>query len=315
MRKRFGLALLLTMLSLAVAATSFGALIITVVPPVLPVYTLPVCPQPGFLWTPGYWAYDDPAVGYYWVPGVWLAPPAPGLLWTPPYWGFEGAAYVFHPGYWGPHIGFYGGINYGFGYYGTGFVGGEWAGGVFRYNTAVLVGVHGPGFTVFANPAVVVHGGVNFAFNGPGGVVRGPLAAERIAEHDRHIEHTEAQMAHFRAAREDRANRFAENHGRPAHAAMARAAEHRAEEHRAVEHREAEHKAAEHKAAEHAATEHRAAEHPAARGGAARPAEHAPARGGAAPHAAPAHPAGGAAKSGGAAKGAAHPAPKAGEKK
>jgi len=31
----------------------------------------------------------------------------------------------------GPHIGFYGGVNYGFGY------GGEWRGGVFAYNSAV----------------------------------------------------------------------------------------------------------------------------------------------------------------------------------
>ena len=27
---------------------------ITIAPPVLPVYTQPICPQDGFLWTPGY---------------------------------------------------------------------------------------------------------------------------------------------------------------------------------------------------------------------------------------------------------------------
>ena len=26
-------------------------------PPVLPVYVQPPCPQPGWMWTPGYWAY------------------------------------------------------------------------------------------------------------------------------------------------------------------------------------------------------------------------------------------------------------------
>ncbi len=43
-----------------------------------------------------------------------------------------------HPGYWGQHVGYYGGVNYGFGYMGIGFVGGMWAGGAFRYNTAVM---------------------------------------------------------------------------------------------------------------------------------------------------------------------------------
>ncbi len=101
-----------------------------------PVHTQPPCPVAGYLWTPGYWAYGD--VGYYWVPGVWIAPPRVGVLWTPGYWGFGGGAYLWHAGYWGPHVGFYGGINYGFGYAGVGFVGGAWAGSAFRYNTAVV---------------------------------------------------------------------------------------------------------------------------------------------------------------------------------
>ncbi len=46
--------------------------------------------------------------------------------------------YIWHAGYWGPHVGYYGGVNYGFGYMGIGFVGGMWAGREFRYNTAVM---------------------------------------------------------------------------------------------------------------------------------------------------------------------------------
>jgi len=80
-------------------------------------------------WTPGYWTYGD--AGYFWVPGVWVQPPSVRLLWTPGYWGCAGGVYGWHGGYWGPHIGFYGGVNYGFGY------GGEWRGGVFAYNGAV----------------------------------------------------------------------------------------------------------------------------------------------------------------------------------
>jgi hypothetical protein len=103
-------------------------------PPPLPDYEQPSCPVEGYIWTPGYWAY---AGGYYWVPGTWIAPPSVGLLWTPGYWGFVGGVYAFHAGYWGPHVGFYGGVNYGFGYVGTGFVGGRWVGGAFAYNQAV----------------------------------------------------------------------------------------------------------------------------------------------------------------------------------
>ena len=88
-------------------------------PPALPVYEQPYCPEPGYIWIPGYWAYSDD--GYYWVPGTWVLPPEPGLLWTPGYWGWDadGDDYIWHAGYWAPVVGFYGGIDYGYGYYGT----------------------------------------------------------------------------------------------------------------------------------------------------------------------------------------------------
>ena len=89
------------------------AVSIHVGPPALPVYEQPALPAAGYIWTPGYWAYGD--AGYFWVPGVWVQPPSAGLLWTPGYWGFEGGVYGWHAGYWGPHVGFYGGVNYGFG--------------------------------------------------------------------------------------------------------------------------------------------------------------------------------------------------------
>jgi hypothetical protein len=100
-------------------------------PPVLPIYVQPAMPAAGYLWTPGYWAYGDG--GYYWVPGTWVQPPTVGVLWTPPYWGWNNGAYLWHGGYWGPHIGFYGGVNYGFGYGGVGYGGGFWANGSFSY--------------------------------------------------------------------------------------------------------------------------------------------------------------------------------------
>ncbi len=85
--------------NLAAAQVSVGVSI-TVAPPVLPVYVQPPIPAPGYIWTPGYWAYGD--AGYYWVPGTWVLPPTVGLLWTPGYWGWSDGVYAFNAGYWGP---------------------------------------------------------------------------------------------------------------------------------------------------------------------------------------------------------------------
>ena len=134
------LAIQLTILASVIAphaAQSQIAVSIRIGPPALRWYMQqPPCPVAGYIWTPGYWAYGD--AGYYWVPGVWVAPPRVGLLWTPGYRGYADGVYGWRAGYWGPHVGFYGGVNYGFGYAGVGFVGGVWAGSVFRYNTAVV---------------------------------------------------------------------------------------------------------------------------------------------------------------------------------
>ena len=98
-------------------------------PPPLPEYTQPPCPGDNYYWTPGYWDYANG--GYYWVPGTWVLSPYVGALWTPPYWAFSDGRYTFNSGYWGDYIGFYGGINYGFGYTGRGYYGGYWNGNNF----------------------------------------------------------------------------------------------------------------------------------------------------------------------------------------
>jgi hypothetical protein len=135
---RFALCFLLLaipMLFASNAALAQVSISVTIAPPELPVYEQPVCPGEGYIWTPGYWAWDGD--DYYWVPGTWVLAPEVGYFWTPPYWGWGGSAFIFHAGYWGPVVGFYGGINYGFGYFGHGFVGGRWERGHFFYNTAV----------------------------------------------------------------------------------------------------------------------------------------------------------------------------------
>src|SRR5579871_3727104 len=115
---------------------------ITIAPPELPVYVQPPIPEPGYIWAPGYWAYGDE--GYYWLPGTWVRPPTVGVLWTPGDWGWRDGVYLWNEGYWGPHVGFYGGVNYGFGYGGVGYLGGRWVGGVFSYNQTVnnFGGIH-----------------------------------------------------------------------------------------------------------------------------------------------------------------------------
>jgi len=47
-------------------------------PPALPQYDQPPIPAPGYIWTPGYWAWGQQ--GYYWVPGAWTEPPYQGAL-------------------------------------------------------------------------------------------------------------------------------------------------------------------------------------------------------------------------------------------
>jgi hypothetical protein len=215
---------LFLLLLLAIPSASFAQIAVGVSirigPPALPVYTQPPCPIEGYIWTPGYWAYGPD--GYYWVPGVWVAPPRVGLLWTPGYWGFVGGVYGWHAGYWGPHVGFYGGINYGFGYGGVGFVGGHWGGDHFVYNTAVVnvntTVVH----NVYVDRTVINNRTVvnRTAFNGEGGVTARPTATETSYEHEQHFQPTANQLSHEQTARADRSQLASVNVGRPGTAAM-----------------------------------------------------------------------------------------------
>ncbi|MGA8731428.1 MAG: hypothetical protein WB608_21905, partial [Terracidiphilus sp.] len=194
-------------------------------PPVLPVYVQPPCPQPGWMWTPGYWAYGDD--GYYWVPGTWVPAPYEGALWTPPYWGWSGGLYVFHTGYWGPHVGYYGGVNYGFGYMGIGFVGGMWRGHDFVYNTAVVHVDNRYIHNTYVDRAVVdrytVARDSRVAYSGgPGGIRHDPSPEERTAMHEQHVGRTSFQTQHVNAAMSDRNSYFNSNHGRPTNVAVAR---------------------------------------------------------------------------------------------
>ncbi|MBV8497298.1 MAG: YXWGXW repeat-containing protein [Gammaproteobacteria bacterium] len=193
-------------------------------PPPLPVYEQPACPVEGYLWTPGYWAWG--IGGYYWVPGTWVAPPRVGLLWTPGYWGFVGGVYMFHAGYWGPHVGFYGGVNYGFGYVGVGFGGGRWVGNSFAYNQSVtnvnVTVVHNTYNETVINNNVTVN---RVSYNGgAGGTVATPTPQEKMAAQEQHVPPTVAQHQHVQQAAANPSLLAKNNGGRPAIAATPHAA-------------------------------------------------------------------------------------------
>ena len=216
-------ALALAALPAISSAGLFVGVSVSIAPPPLPVYVQPPCPEPGYLWTPGYWAWNDGA--YYWVPGTWVEPPVVGLLWTPGYWGWDGGIFMWHAGYWGPHVGFYGGVDYGFGYDGAGFVGGYWRGREFFYNRAV-VNVR-PAFERHAYYRPVAYHSTyeHVSFNGgPGGVRARPSHEQMAAEHEHHVAFTSPQERQQRMAFADHSLRADYNHGRPPVAATTRAA-------------------------------------------------------------------------------------------
>ncbi len=219
--------LFVAILMLAIPASSFAGVFVsvTIAPPVLPVYVQPPCPGDGYIWTPGYWAYGSD--GYYWVPGTWVVAPEPGLLWTPGYWGWGGGAYIWHAGYWGPHIGFYGGVNYGFGYFGSGYEGGYWRGNRFYYNRTVN-NIHITNVNVY-NKTVIRNVTVNrVSYNGGnGGTHARPAHFEQLAARERHFEPTHMQLQHENGARGNREFLASVNHGRPAIAATSRPGEFR----------------------------------------------------------------------------------------
>ena len=195
-------------------------------PPALPDYQQPPPPAEGYMWTPGYWAWAP--TGYYWVPGAWVEPPYMGALWTPGYWGFYSGRYRFYPGYWGRHIGFYGGINYGFGYIGLGYEGGYWNGGHFFYNRVYNHlnerVVHNVYSYRAANRGFEDRGMQNRTnynsrpsfHGGEGGVEARPRPSEAAAWHEPTAPRMSSQVRHEQNYQSNRGQFANQNHGQPA---------------------------------------------------------------------------------------------------
>jgi hypothetical protein len=217
--------LLFSLALLALSAVSSAQISIGVsvriAPPELPVYEQPLCPEDGYLWTPGYWAYGDE--DYYWVPGTWVMAPEVGYLWTPGYWGDDGDAYFFHEGYWGREVGFYGGISYGYGYFGHGYEGGRWDNGHFFYNQSAsnvnVTIIHNVYNTRVENNTNVTRVSFN---GGRGGVNVRATSQEEAASRERHIAPVAVQTQHVQSARANPELRASSNQGKPPIAATAK---------------------------------------------------------------------------------------------
>ncbi|HAT29913.1 MAG TPA: hypothetical protein DCW29_03400 [Janthinobacterium sp.] len=205
-----------------VPALSHADILVSVnlAPPALPVYAQPPIPGNGYLWTPGFWSWDDYDQDYYWVPGTWVRAPYVGALWTPGYWGWRDGGYFMHDGYWGTRVGYYGGINYGYGYVGNGYQGGRWDNRQFNYNRSVnnINNVH---ITNVYNTTVINNvNTTRVSYNGGnGGVRQQETRAEMDMGRMRHTGATPQQFQHQRAASANPDLRASFNHGVPAIAA------------------------------------------------------------------------------------------------
>src|SRR5439155_11126531 len=85
--------------------------------------------------------------------------------------------------YWGPTVGYYGGINYGHGYFGDGYWGGRWEGNAFRYNTAVTRVNTNVVHNTYVDRSVTNKqvNASHTSFNGPNGVKAQPTAEQKAA--------------------------------------------------------------------------------------------------------------------------------------
>jgi hypothetical protein len=189
---------------------------VRIAPPPLPTYIQPPCPEYGYIWVPGYWAWDDDDEDFYWVPGTWVQPPRLGWLWTPGWWEYGWNGYVYHEGYWGERVGWYGGINYGFGYSGYGYEGGYWRDGRIFYNRTVnnvtnVTNVYVYNKTVVNNVYVT-----RVSYNGgQGGVQAQPTLAQRMVGPVIKSGPTDEQLRHVQTAKAAPVLHAAQNRGAP----------------------------------------------------------------------------------------------------
>jgi hypothetical protein len=203
--------IVLVMALVSLPAFAQVSISLDIAPPPLVVEDQPPCPDDGLVWTPGYWAYDDNEGVYYWVQGAWVQPPEVGLYWTPAYWGWNGNGYAFNEGYWGPSVGFYGGVNYGHGYWGNGYRGGRWDNGHFAYNTAANNVRGGRVHNTYADRSGYQPAANRVSYNGgQNGLQAQPTPQQQQVAQNR-VQPTPQQQAHFQTAAQTRSHQVKVN--------------------------------------------------------------------------------------------------------
>jgi hypothetical protein len=201
-------------------------LAIRIGPPPLPLFEQPPLVGEDLLWLPGYWAWNPADADYFWVPGTWAPAPRPGELWTPGWWSFDGGAYLWRPGYWSNQVGFYGGIDYGFGYSGYGYQGGRWEGQHFHYNASVNSLGSGHTRHVYRSSPMGQYNVNRASVNGgPGGVIARATPAELQQQGGRRTGPSAVQQQHEQQAMTLPGQRQQNNRGSPALATTPRPAQ------------------------------------------------------------------------------------------
>jgi hypothetical protein len=135
---------------------------------------------------------------------------------------------MWYPGYWGTAVGYYGGINYGYGYNGYGYYGGYWRGERFFYNRDVNRITNIRITNVYSQRVVERSrfGHVSY-YGGPGGTDIRPTSNQLAAGRERRFGAINQQLEQERFARSNPAQRARENRGRPEIAATPRPGEFR----------------------------------------------------------------------------------------
>ena len=150
----------------------------------LPVYDQPPIPGPGYIWTPGYWAWNEIFQEYYWVPGAWAIAPRPGFVMDSWLLGLERRFICLECRLLGdrPSV-FTAGLR-GFGYTGVGFAGGYWSGGSFYYNRSMTNISNTTVINNVYNQQVVNNHTTNVSYNG-GWRPTGPAYPARTSGRER----------------------------------------------------------------------------------------------------------------------------------
>ncbi len=192
-------------------------------PPPLPEYEQPPCPDDGYLWTPGYWAYGGG--GYFWVPGTWVQPPPRRRAVDPRLLGLRGRRVCIPHRVLGSPCRILRRRELRPWLWRHGLCGRPWSGNSFAYNRTVnnvnVTHVHNTYNETVINNVTVNRVSYN---GGSGGLSAAPTSQDRAASREQHAAPTPLQREHVVEAVRNPALAVRANGGHPPIAATPRPA-------------------------------------------------------------------------------------------